>query len=246
MLCWGQPARPPLTPGEDGREGKTTCRALSTLAAPQEGVHLSTPDFTFISPTATLPSRTKAWDRWTPGLTEVPCTAAHRLGVPNKLGRCGPSWSSGGAAGGAQAGKPGRGEGSRVPCPGLCAHSTLGIISLNPHNHMSLPLSCPFHRGGNQGSGEPRLGAGPSESEACVLLPWRVKPGFKSAQGQCQAQGCLVSLVTMTREPSPRRLLRPVYLLPLCSHSKPVPGPARSLNPFARSAADLTEHFLMH
>lgn len=42
----GETRQAPPTPGEDGREGKTTCRALSTL----EGVPLSTADFTFISP----------------------------------------------------------------------------------------------------------------------------------------------------------------------------------------------------
>lgn len=107
------------------------------------------------------------------------------------------------------------GEGSRAQCPGLRAHSFLGIISLSLHNHMSLNLLPPFHRGGNRGSVEPRLGAGLSESEACVCLA--ALDGERQVsdqpQGNARHKAVLFSLERVWKL-FPCHLMRSMYLLP--------------------------------
>ena len=92
-----------------GREGETKGRVPSAPEQPpQEGVPLSTPAFTLLSPTWTPPFLPKALGQTDTGAHKVPCPTVHRLGFTDKLGRCGPSEGAGGLRWGCGSGERGQ------------------------------------------------------------------------------------------------------------------------------------------
>lgn len=132
-LCWRKPARYSRPLGGGGREGETKCRALPTPEQPpQEGVPLSTPAFTLISPTSTLPSLPEARGQMHTGAHRGALPHWAQTQVPRQAGKTRPCWPSKGT--GSCRLRQGRGVESAAPrtlCSQLSGHGL--IESSQPH-----------------------------------------------------------------------------------------------------------------